>query len=219
MFQNIDALLSEVVARIEYTRVVIRNDNLHAACNVRNQPIGVNDGQVAVTHQLPTESFAPGMQPGDMLVPNSVISQRMYHSVVRVLSNVILVSYNVLTDYSANAPSEVQPAHASGSTFPFLSHHPPALVVNYTCKIGVGCSLPLESTTRFIRLHLREHGYVHKDRERASCPWQGCGKEMRWTNVARHIMEAHLGDRLPCRNCGKLYKRKGALDVHIKKCN
>ena len=137
----------------------------------------------------------------------------------RILSNVIIVSHQVLTNYSANPSSDVQPAHASGSHFQLLPYPPPAPIVNYTCRLGVGCSLPLESTTRSIRSHLREHGYVHKDRERASCPWQGCGKEMRWTNVARHIIEAHLGDRLPCRKCGKLYTRKEALDVHIKKCN
>jgi len=128
-----------------------------------------------------------------------LINVCMYHTVAYVLSNVILVSHDVLTNYSANPSSEVQPEHEFGSTLQLLPHPPPAPVVNCTCKIGVGCSLPLESTTRSIRSHLRGHGYVHKDRERASCPWKECGREMRWTNVARHIKEVHLGDRRPCR--------------------
>ena len=221
MSQNTDALLFSLVASIKYIHALNTNNNFLATYNIQNQPIEVRDGQVNVTHQPPIESFASGMQRGDILVPTSDIShQCMYRTVACVLSsNVILVLHNVLTNYSPNPSSEVQPVHASGSTFQLHPHPPPAPLVDYTCKIGVGCSLPLESTTRSIRSHLREHGYVHKDRERASCPWQGCGKEMCWTNVSRHIKEAHLGDRLPCRKCGKMYTRKETLDAHTKKCN
>ena len=142
-----------------------------------------------------------------------------HSTVARVLSiNVILVSYNVTMNYAPNPSGGVQPAHASGSTFQFLLHPPLAPLVDYTCNIDVGCSLPLESTTGYIHSHLREHGYVHKDRERASCPWQGCGKEMHWTNVTQHIKEGHLCDCLPCKKCGKMYTRKEALDAHTKKC-
>ena len=208
MSQNIDDLLSNLAAHIEYIRALITNNNSFAAYGIQNQSIGVSDG----------ESFASGMQHGDMLVPSSDIPHPcMYYTVSCVLSDVVLVSHDVLTNYSANPSSEVQPAYASG-ILQSPPHPPPAPVVNSTCKIGLGCSLPLESTARSIRSHLREHGYVHKDRERASCPWQGCGKEMRWTNVARHIKEAHLGDRRPCKKCGKLYTRKEALDAHTKKC-
>jgi len=197
MSQNIDVLLSNLVANIEYIRALITNNNLLAAHHIQNQsPIGASHGQVAVMHQPSIESFASGMQHGDMLVPSSVMShQCMYHTVACAILNIILALHDMLVNCSANPSSEVQPAHASGSTLQFLPHPP----LDHTCKIGVGCFLPLESTPRSICSHLREHGYVHKDCEHASCPWQECGKEMRWTNVARHIKEVHLGDRRPCR--------------------
>ena len=122
------------------------------------------------------------------------------------------------TDYYANLCSEVQPMLASASNFQ-LFHPLPAPAPLNVCKIGVGCPLLLECTTAFIRCHLRTHGCVHRDRERASCPWQGCGMEMRWTNVARHIKETHLGVRLPCRKCGRGFRRKETLEVHTNKCN
>ena len=125
-----------------------------------------------------------------------------------------------LIDYSENLFIEVQPTLASSSNFQFFPHPLPAAVPYSTCKIGVGCPLLLEhTTTTTIRSHLRSHGYVHKDRERASCPWQGCGKEMRWTNVARHIKEIHFGERLPCSKCGKGFSRKETWEVHTNKCN
>lgn len=165
---------------------------------------------------LPLESsFASGMQHDDMLVPSSGIAhQCMYHTVACILSYVILVSQDIFT-YSF---SEVELQHASGSTFQHLPHVPPAPIVNHICKIDGGCSFPLESTS--IHSHLRDHHrYLHKDSDRVSCPWQGCSKKMRWVNVPRHIRVIHLGDRLPCRKCGKLYSRKDALDVHTTKCN
>ena len=124
-----------------------------------------------------------------------------------------------LTDYSANLCSEVQPTLASASNFQFIPHPSPSQAPRNVCKIGAGCPLLLECTTAFIRCHLREHGCVHKDRERAGCPWQGCGMEMRWTNVARHIKEIHLDVRLPCWKCGRGFKRKETLEVHTNKCN
>lgn len=61
----------------------------------------------------------------------------------------------------------------------------------YTCPFGDGCTSPLEFTTAAIYDHLRVHGHVYSHRGRAPCPWLGCSKEMRWGNVARHIIERH----------------------------
>ena len=139
---------------------------------------------------------------------------------INVCSALLSILYLMfLTDYSANLYNEVQPTLASGSNFQSFPHPLPAPVPHYTCKIGVGCPLLLECTTTSIRSHLRGHGHVHKDRERSSCPWQGCGKEMCWKNVARHIKEIHLGERLPCRKCGRGFSRKETWEVHTNKCN
>ncbi|KIM52614.1 hypothetical protein SCLCIDRAFT_74417, partial [Scleroderma citrinum Foug A] len=66
--------------------------------------------------------------------------------------------------------------------------------------------------------HLRMHGHTHKDRQKARCPWAGCSRVMRWTNVARHIKESHLGVKVHCEKCGKAYKREETLAAHEKIC-
>ncbi|KIK16741.1 hypothetical protein PISMIDRAFT_251985 [Pisolithus microcarpus 441] len=88
----------------------------------------------------------------------------------------------------------------------------------YTCPFGDGCTSPLEFTTAAIYDHLRVHGHVYSHRGRAPCPWLGCSKEMRWGNVARHIIERHLQVKLRCVWCGRTYARKRVLTAHMNIC-
>ncbi|KAI6035683.1 hypothetical protein EDC04DRAFT_2190120 [Pisolithus marmoratus] len=91
-------------------------------------------------------------------------------------------------------------------------------MITYVCLLKPGCTLPLEGTTTSVYRHLRQHGLIHKHRDRASCPWPGCPKEMFWGNIARHIVESHLGVKLHCMFCGKEYTRSENLHVHKKAC-
>ena len=96
---------------------------------------------------------------------------------------------------------------------------PPSLPgTNYTCQLAPGCTSPLEATSTSIRRHLRTHGHTYKDRQNARCPWAGCSQAMRWTNVARHIKEIHLGVKVCCKKCRKAYKREETLAAHEKIC-
>ncbi|KAI6025309.1 hypothetical protein PISMIDRAFT_340141 [Pisolithus microcarpus 441] len=88
----------------------------------------------------------------------------------------------------------------------------------YPCPLGSGCAVPLEGTTTSVYRHLRRHGLIHGHRDRAPCPWPGCHKDISWGNVARHIVERHLGVKLPCTFCGKLYTRKDSLNAHMRVC-
>lgn len=90
--------------------------------------------------------------------------------------------------------------------------------ITYICRLGTGCPFPLNGTTTSIYLHLRDHGPIHKHRDRAPCPWLGCSKAMRWGNVARHIIERHLDVKQECVYCGKKYKRSGDRNAHLMVC-
>ncbi|KAI6039204.1 hypothetical protein EDC04DRAFT_2686535 [Pisolithus marmoratus] len=90
--------------------------------------------------------------------------------------------------------------------------------MTYVCPFGDDCMLPLEGTSASVYAHLRLHGYIYNHRSHAPCPWPGCGKEIRWGNVARHIIERHLRVRLQCVWCGQTYTRRGALAAHMNTC-
>ncbi|KAI6119628.1 hypothetical protein EV401DRAFT_1486762 [Pisolithus croceorrhizus] len=92
------------------------------------------------------------------------------------------------------------------------------LLITYPCPLGSGCAVPLEGTTTSIYRHLRGHGLIHNHRDRAPCPWPGCHREMRWGNVARHIIESHLGARLHCKFCRRSYTRVETLKMHMRVC-
>lgn len=110
--------------------------------------------------------------------------------------------------------------NATENTFHSASPALPAvnLSVTYTCPLGTGCTFPLEATTKSLYTHLPLHGHNYKHRDRAPCPWPGCSKVSRWGNVARHIIESHLGVKMECEYCGKTYKRRGDLKAHMKGC-
>ncbi|KAI5999024.1 hypothetical protein EDC04DRAFT_1422608 [Pisolithus marmoratus] len=114
-----------------------------------------------------------------------------------------------------NQASPVNDATANGFHSVLPANNPSA---TYACQLGNGCPSPLEGTTTSIYLHLRNHGLIHKHRERAPCPWPRCSKPMRWGNVARHIIECHLDVTKECMYCGKTYKRSVDLNAHMILC-
>ncbi|KAF8416132.1 hypothetical protein L210DRAFT_3511939 [Boletus edulis BED1] len=85
-----------------------------------------------------------------------------------------------------------------------------------TCGLasGLHCTLPLDGSTKSIKLHLRKHGHWHSQRQVVQCPWTGCPAILRWMNIPRHIQSIHLGVRFRCFNCGKAYTRLEGLAVH-----
>ncbi|KAI6013041.1 hypothetical protein EDC04DRAFT_2609433 [Pisolithus marmoratus] len=97
---------------------------------------------------------------------------------------------------------------------------PPAFnhSVTYPCPLGGGCTSLLEATTKSLYAHLPLHGYRHKHRDRAFCPWPKCSRPSRWGNVARHIIERHFGVKTQCKYCGKTFKRNGDLKSHMRSC-
>ena len=114
--------------------------------------------------------------------------------------------------------SALQSTIAANSANQSLDDRWMELVSPHICQLAPACTSPLEATTASIRRHLRLHGNIHKDRQKARCPWAGCSRMMRWTNVARHIKERHLGVKIYCEICGKAYKRKETLAVHANNC-
>lgn len=129
----------------------------------------------------------------------------IYHGMLMDISAALPIS-NEGADNRAAAIG-LWPAHSTGN-----------LQRTYPCPLGSGCAVPLEGTTTSVYRHLRRHGLIHGHRDRAPCPWPGCHKDISWGNVARHIVERHLGVKLPCTFCGKLYTRKDSLNAHMRVC-
>ncbi|KAI6094158.1 hypothetical protein F5141DRAFT_416064 [Pisolithus sp. B1] len=129
------------------------------------------------------------------------VSQGMFMDI-----SLVLPIYNEGLDNST-AVKAFQPTHSTENP-----------LIMYACPLGSGCTLPLEGTTASIYRHLRQHGLIHKHRDRAPCPWPGCSREMRWGNVARHVIESHLGVKAHCMFCGKGYARSKSFNAHMKAC-
>ena len=92
----------------------------------------------------------------------------------------------------------------------------PAVIPASTCGLagGLHCALPLDGSTKSIKLHLRAHGHRHAQREAVQCPWVGCSRTTQWMSIPRHIQSTHLGVRFRCLNCGKSYTRRRGLAIH-----
>ncbi|KAF9223820.1 hypothetical protein BS17DRAFT_781270 [Gyrodon lividus] len=93
----------------------------------------------------------------------------------------------------------------------------PAIMEALTCGLAgsAPCTQPLYGTMPSIRRHLRLHGHNHPERLVIQCPWTGCPDRLQWVNVPRHIGSIHLGIRLQCWKCGKLFTRANALERHV----
>ncbi|KAF8837477.1 hypothetical protein BDN67DRAFT_1013838 [Paxillus ammoniavirescens] len=98
---------------------------------------------------------------------------------------------------------------------PIFSPAPPAMQA-LICGLagGATCTQPLYNTVTSLREHLHMHGHKHPARSSVQCPWMGCPDRLQWENVPRHIASIHMGIRLQCLRCGKLFTRATALEKH-----
>lgn len=107
--------------------------------------------------------------------------------------------------------------YANNTTTPWSQpvHAPGNPMGTSGCPWESACALPLGDTTGLVYAHLRAHNFIHNHSARAGCPWPLCSREMRWGNVARHILERHLRMRVQCVFCGHTYSRNEALQTHM----
>ncbi|KIJ12867.1 hypothetical protein PAXINDRAFT_14424 [Paxillus involutus ATCC 200175] len=80
---------------------------------------------------------------------------------------------------------------------------------------GTTCTQPLYGTMASLREHIHTHGHKHPGRSTVQCPWMGCPDRLQWENMPRHIASIHMGIRLQCERCGKLFTRAKALEKHV----
>ncbi|KIJ12860.1 hypothetical protein PAXINDRAFT_14421 [Paxillus involutus ATCC 200175] len=80
---------------------------------------------------------------------------------------------------------------------------------------GATCTQPLHGTMTSLQAHIRMHGHKHPGRSSVQCPWMGCLDRLQWDNMPRHIASIHMGIRLKCGRCGKLFTRAKALERHV----
>ncbi|KIJ08162.1 hypothetical protein PAXINDRAFT_18681 [Paxillus involutus ATCC 200175] len=92
----------------------------------------------------------------------------------------------------------------------------PSAMQTLICGLAGGaiCTQPLYSTMASLREHIRMHGHKHPGRSSVQCPWMGCQDRLQWENMPRHIASIHMGIRLQCERCGKLFTRAKALEKH-----
>ncbi|KIJ12868.1 hypothetical protein PAXINDRAFT_101072 [Paxillus involutus ATCC 200175] len=116
------------------------------------------------------------------------------------------------------APNDMHPnppdAPAVQET-PNFSPAPPAIQTLICGLAGEAtCPQPLYDTMASLREHLHMHGHKHPGRSSVQCPWMGCQDQLQWENMSRHIGSIHMGIRLQCWRCGKLFTRATALEKH-----
>ncbi|KAI6112799.1 hypothetical protein F5141DRAFT_741058 [Pisolithus sp. B1] len=163
------------------------------------------EGEMSNPYLTNFDIFLPPMMNGGQMTQSPHDLYRISHGILLDVSAALPIS-NGGADNSAAAKG-FQPAHLTGD--------PP---IAHPCPLGFGCAVPLEGTTTSIYRHLRRHGLIHNHRDRAPCPWPGCHRDMRWGNVARHIIENHLGVRLRCMFCRRSYTRLESLKAHTGVC-
>ncbi|KAH7929565.1 hypothetical protein BV22DRAFT_121972 [Leucogyrophana mollusca] len=97
-----------------------------------------------------------------------------------------------------------------------LEHAPEELWPLYQCRWGDWpCSLLVDGTQ--IGKHLpRWHGVTGRDKDPATCFWNGCGERMNKESLARHICSKHLLEGLMC-VCGTKLIRYDAWQRHCQK--
>ncbi|KAF8843805.1 hypothetical protein BDN67DRAFT_119516 [Paxillus ammoniavirescens] len=126
---------------------------------------------------------------------------------------------NAIQGPLVTAPGDIHPnppdAPAIQGTPNFVPA-PPAMQA-LTCRLASGttCAQPLYGTMASLREHIRMHGHKHPERSIVRCPWMGCQDQLQWENMPRHIGSIHMGIRLQCWRCGKLFTRTKALEKHV----
>lgn len=87
------------------------------------------------------------------------------------------------------------------------------------CRWGGGsCTSLLASDKSEVGKHLQ---FIHGvksggDKEKVSCIWDGCGKEMKKESISRHIVAVHLTNKTECGSCGKQFARLDSKLRHLK---
>lgn len=83
---------------------------------------------------------------------------------------------------------------------------------------GVSCSSRLTFDKSEVGKHLQlKHGVKSGgDKEKTTCNWVGCGKEMNKESISRHIVAVHLSNKPEYCNCGKQFARLDSKLRHLK---
>ncbi|KAG1794339.1 uncharacterized protein HD556DRAFT_1308058 [Suillus plorans] len=98
---------------------------------------------------------------------------------------------------------------------------------DYTSLIGTscqccwdgGCLSVLTVDRSEVMKHLQLHHGVKSggDKDKISCHWDGCEKEIQKESISRHIVTVHLSDKTKCGGCGKQYTRLDSKLRHLKR--
>lgn len=82
---------------------------------------------------------------------------------------------------------------------------------------GSCCSFLTVDKSEMVK-HLQIHHGVKPggDKDRMTCNWDGCGKEMKKESISRHIIAIHLSNKTECGSCGKQFARFDSKLRHLK---
>ncbi|KIK43960.1 hypothetical protein CY34DRAFT_662928 [Suillus luteus UH-Slu-Lm8-n1] len=83
---------------------------------------------------------------------------------------------------------------------------------------GGSCISPLTVDKSEVSRHLQIHHGVKigGDKDKMTCNWDGCGKEMKKESISRHIVAVHLSNKTECSSCGKQFARLDSKLRHHK---
>lgn len=83
---------------------------------------------------------------------------------------------------------------------------------------GGSCISYLTVDKSEVAKHLQIHHGVKigGDKDKMSCNWDGCGKEMKKESISRHIVAVHLSNKTMCSSCGKQFARLDSKLRHLK---
>ncbi|KAG1749127.1 uncharacterized protein EDB91DRAFT_835682 [Suillus paluster] len=95
--------------------------------------------------------------------------------------------------------------------------------VHECCRGDSPCGLWVKADRRSI---IRHGQRWHRDARgggdrKIACPWLGCTREMRASDIPRHTLSAHFGATWICRGagCSKVYTRRDTFKAHSRKCD
>ncbi|KAG2347583.1 hypothetical protein BDR05DRAFT_958341 [Suillus weaverae] len=88
------------------------------------------------------------------------------------------------------------------------------------CRWGGGSCISLLTSDKSEvakHLHLLHGIKPGGDKDKMSCKWQGCGKEMKKESISRHVVAVHMNNKTECDSCGKQFARLDSKLRHLKK--
>ncbi|KAI9572366.1 hypothetical protein HD554DRAFT_1677396 [Boletus coccyginus] len=84
---------------------------------------------------------------------------------------------------------------------------------------GSPCNAAVGGSTLAVRRHLkRAHGFCCVGKDRVTCLWPGCGKEMQRQSIPRHIVSCHFRAGVLCVECSAPLSRRDVRFSHAKAC-